>query len=515
MSAIIRLTVHKLHTRWRGWAALVVLTGLAGAVVLTAAAGALRTDSAYPRFLKQASAADVLVAPAGRGLGGYDAALARLPQAALTAPIIGLQVQPVDAGGTVDSSAETVVPLDGRMGHQVEVPKLLAGRLPGGENPGEVAVNLIAAQDMHVRVGATVRMAALSGQGQAHPRMLTERVVGVYVDRGSVVAVNELDRVPVIWASIALYRELGPGYEAFDGAYVTLRPGMSLASYTAGAQALARRFPGTGGQVFVADETLQAATIERAIRPQAVALALFALALALCALLIVGQVAARLLLGAARDNATLAALGMTRRQLLAAGMAEVGAAAAAGAAIAVIVAVAASPLMPIGPARLAEPDPGVSVNIPVLLAGFAAIVAALLARVGAIAWRQASARPAARGRAAAAAPFEAGRTSSPGLKRAAGRRHRRAVRARPRSRPVAGAGAQRRGGARRRAGRGGGRRHVRREPGAPCGHAAAVRPGLGRRDRPAVRHHDAPAVRRAQRPRAGHRRLDVRRARHG
>ena len=75
--------------------------------------------------------------------------------------------------------------------------------------------------------------------------------------------------------------------------------------------------------MFVSDQTVQAATVERAIRPQAVALALFALALALTALLVVGQVAVRLLIGAAGDNASLAALGMTRRQLLAAGLAEV------------------------------------------------------------------------------------------------------------------------------------------------------------------------------------------------
>ena len=61
------------------------------------------------------------------------------------------------------------------------------------------------------------------------------------------------------------------------------------------AQSLTRRFPATGGQVFVADEGTQAAAVQRAIRPEAVALALFALVLAVTALLIVGQAATRLL----------------------------------------------------------------------------------------------------------------------------------------------------------------------------------------------------------------------------
>lgn len=398
MQAIIRLTMHKLRTRWRGWASLALLIGLAGGVVLAAVAGALRTDSAYPRLLKQSNAADVLVSPAGSGVGGFDAALARVPGAEVTAAVIGLQVLPLRADGTVDSAATTLASLDGQVGRQVEIPKMLAGRLPAPGSPAEIAINQIAARNMHVWAGDTVRIAALRSEDQARPRLLTERVVGVFVDRGSVVTVTELDQVSTIWASPALYRELGRGYEAFDGAYVKLRPGASLARYSASVQRLARRFPSTGGQVFVADESVQAATVERAIRPQAVALALFALALALCALLIVGQVAARLLLAAAADNGTLAGLGMTRRQLFAAGLLEVLITATGGAAVAVIVAIAASPLTPIGPARLAEPNPGVSVNVPVLATGFVAIAGLLAARVGVTAWGQASARPSAASR---------------------------------------------------------------------------------------------------------------------
>jgi hypothetical protein len=54
-------------------------------------------------------------------------------------------------------------------------------------------------------------------------------------------------------------------------------------------------------------------------------------------------------------------------------------------------AVAVSPLMPIGAAALAEPDPGVSADAAVLTAGAAAIVVLLVARVAWPARRQASA----------------------------------------------------------------------------------------------------------------------------
>jgi len=356
--------------------------------VLTAAAGALRTDSAYPRFLEQSKASDVQVSAVGPGFGGYYYdALARLPDVAATAPIVGLEALPLGPDGKV-VDATVAAPLDAGFGHLLEIPKMLAGRQPEADRAGEVAVDQIAAADLHLRVGSRLEMAAFG----KHVRRLSERVVGIMVIRGSVVPITDLDKGPIILASAALFRELGPGYLAADAAYVKLRPGAGLERFSDLAQALAHRFPATGGQVIVADETAQAATVERSIRPQAVALVVFALVLAVTGLLVVGQVASRLMLAAAQDNRTLAALGMTRGQLLTAALVEVGAAAAAGAAVACGVAIAASPLMPIGPARLAEPDPGVSVNAAVLTVGFAAITALVLARVAWPAWRQASAR---------------------------------------------------------------------------------------------------------------------------
>jgi hypothetical protein len=393
MVAVFRLVSHKLRAGWRAWTGLALIIALAGGAVLAAAAGASRTDSAYPRFLAQSRASDILVSPAGNGATGYDAAVGALPGVAASAAVVGINALPLTASGALSSSGVVAASLDGRYSRALDVPKMLAGRLPGPGAPREVAVDQIGAQQLHLHAGSVLRMAAIDSSN--HVRPLTEHVVGVFVSRASVVAVTYLDRVAQIWASPALYRELGPGYHGFDGAYLRLKPGTSLAMFTEQAQELAKRYPATGGQVFVADEAAQVATIERAIRPQAVALALFALALALTGLLIVGQVAVRTLAAAAQDNGTLAALGMTRSQLFTASMAEMVTDTVAGATGAVAIAIAASPLTPIGPARLAEPHPGVSVNAGVLAAGAAAIVALLAARVVVTAWRQAGARPAA------------------------------------------------------------------------------------------------------------------------
>jgi ABC-type antimicrobial peptide transport system permease subunit len=396
MFAVALLVAHKLRTGWRGWAGLAVIVAIAGGAVLAAAAGASRTESAYPRFLAQSNASNVVVSPlGGPGVNGYDAAVGALPSVAARAIVVGINAVPLTATGVPDPhSGPPNVSLDGRFLRTVDMPKILAGRLPNANAPQEVAVTQLAAAQLHLNVGSVLRLAAEGNSPHSRPVQLTEHVVGIFVTRGSILPVTYIDRDALVIASLALYRELGPNYEAFDGVYVTLEPGASLATFSAAAESLAKRYPSTGGQVLVGDETTQAATIERLIRPQAIALALFALALALAALLIIGQVAARTLQTAARDNGTLAALGMTRRQLFAASMAETAGAAVAGALGAVVIAIAVSPLTPIGPARLAEPHAGVSVNAGVLAAGAGAIVVLLAARVAVTAWRQAGALPA-------------------------------------------------------------------------------------------------------------------------
>jgi len=398
MWAVWRLVAQEFRARWRAWLVLALLVAVAGGAAAAAAAGARRTDSAYQRFLVASRASDVLVSPVNTGLGGYYRALARLPDVATLAPVVGLNMLPLRPDGTVMATGVVAAPADGTLGRKLEIPKLLSGRMPRPGRPDEVAVNQIGADTLHLHVGSALMMGTCTGPPcrGTHVRRFTERVVGIVVTRGSVVPVTALDKVSAIFASTALFHQLahqlGPGYRGFDGAYVKIRPGASPQRFGLRAQALARRFAGTGGQLFVADESSQAAIVERSIRPEAVALAIFALVLAATALLIVGQAAVRLLVAGSSDNPTLAALGMTRGQLTAAGLIEVGATAVVGALAAVGVAIAASPLMPVGAARLAEPAPGVSIDTLVLAAAGLAIVAVLLARVAWPAWRLASAR---------------------------------------------------------------------------------------------------------------------------
>ena len=56
-----------------------------------------------------------------------------------------------------------VAPLDGRFGRTMDIPKMLAGRLPGQDAPQEIAVDQIGAQQLHLHVGSVLRMV---GDGQ-------------------------------------------------------------------------------------------------------------------------------------------------------------------------------------------------------------------------------------------------------------------------------------------------------------------------------------------------------------
>jgi ABC-type antimicrobial peptide transport system permease subunit len=387
MSPVIARLRSELRAHWRAWAGVVLLIGFGGGVVLTTLAGARRTATAYDRFLRASHAADLLVSPDNTGFPDLYAKLARATHADVT-PVIGFGAAPIsDPERPVLISAST----DPRWLTRVERPKITAGRMFQPGVADEVIADLAAARILHLHAGSRLRLIVASRNEElpdpVHDQQITVRVVGIGVTRDSVAPVNALASAPTLGAGPEFARQFGPDKYAFDGAYVTLPTGTTTSAFTAVAQQLARRIPATGGNVSIADESEQAAKVNHAIRPQAVALGLFALLTALTALLAIAQVLARRLFLAAGENDALQALGMTRPQMLVIGLIEVTAVAALGALMAVGVAIVASPTMPIGPARLAEPHPGLALDWTVLGLGFFAAVGLLVAVMVLPAWR--------------------------------------------------------------------------------------------------------------------------------
>src|SRR5439155_3459268 len=124
---------------------------------------------------------------------------------------------------------------------------------------------------------------------------------------------------------------------------------------------------------------------------------------ALAAVAVVAQALARQASANSADHPVLAALGLGPRQLAARIMLRTLVVAVAGAAGGIAVATLLSPLAPLGEARLAEPAPGVSFDVPVFGLGALATVVAVLALGVLPALRAARVRKAA-GRAPATRP---------------------------------------------------------------------------------------------------------------
>ena len=164
-------------------------------------------------------------------------------------------------------------------------------------------------------------------------------------------------------------------------------------------EARTSQLEGTGVQ----DLDRPAATIITSIHPQAVGWHVLAALAALAAVAVVAQALARQASANSADHPVLAALGLGPRQLAARIMLRTLVVAVAGAAGGIAVATLLSPLAPLGEARLAEPAPEVSFDVPVFGLGALATVVAVLALGVLPALRAARVRKAA-GRAPATRP---------------------------------------------------------------------------------------------------------------
>jgi ABC-type antimicrobial peptide transport system permease subunit len=392
----LRLTLRaELRRRWRPMLTLALLLGITGGVVLTAAAGAARTDTAYPRLLRWANAAQVNVIVKNTPVPAFFPALERLPGVAV-ASAEGLFDFTLPARhGPPSALVETYSSPDDSMGRTGDRLKMVAGQLPDPARPASAVIDQDLAAREHLRPGGTLHLLMIPNMKGGipdlrHARDMSFRVSGIAVFDSQIVPATKVNAEPTALLSPAFYHSAAAAKSTYGTqAGVRLRPGVSVASFARAAATLARRYPATGGVIVVSLQDEAAAT-QRAIRPQAVALAVFAALVALIALAVIGQLLSRQLSLDSAQYPVLSALGMSRTALAALSLARLALVTTAGAVLAVVIAIAASPLMPIGPARLAEPHPGVDVNLAVLGAGLVLIAGLpLLLLAGAI-WRNAT-----------------------------------------------------------------------------------------------------------------------------
>jgi hypothetical protein len=388
-----------------GYLALALLVGLVGGVALASLTAARRTYASYPAFLASTNPSDLFVLPQTQGPEpGLVRELARLPQVRSAEEGEQITAATLTPGGQISTVLETQVELvaspDGLFTDQDRL-RIIQGRAADPVRAGQVVATTEAAAVLHLHVGERIPV----GIGRDNDRNMTEyrhielTVVGIGV-LGIQLVHDEIDsnRAGFLVGTPALLREFESccATNSYDG--LKLDGGSrSDAPVEQEYEHLIDNPATSRGQLVVYQASAIEAEAQQAIRPEAVALAVFGVIALLAALIIGTQAISRQLYASTADAGVLRALGAPAAATVADGLLAVVGAVAAGAVLAAAVAVGLSPLTLFGPVRSVEPAPGIDADWTVLGPGMAVLALLLAAVAAGIAYRLAPHRAARRG----------------------------------------------------------------------------------------------------------------------
>lgn len=368
----------ELRRRWRHLVLVAVLVAVVVGTVLTAVAGARRASTSVDRYVAAMQPPDVAVF--GADPETLDE-VAALPHVETSARVDLAAIVPSERPS--DEFYPMMVSLDGQVPYRLLRPKVVAGRLPDPGEALEVALGERAARRLGKGVGDALPMAGYTpegvlaefqGEGEGGlpapdgPAFDLE-VVGIVRDVGDLIG-RESD-LTITFLTPA-FRARYPRHvigELGAGAFVVLDDPGSLNAFAEAAEPLGVDVD-TG---FV--PTAARGQANPTVEAIAVALYVFSAVAAVAGAVAIAQALGRGLHPAAADLGTLHALGLTRAGRWAGTFLPRAAALVVGLVGGVLLAIAASPTMPVGLARRAEPDPGIDVDVLALaLGGGAALV---------------------------------------------------------------------------------------------------------------------------------------------
>jgi len=401
---VLRVAMYRFRAtfgrRRGGYLALVLLVGLVGGVAMGAVAGARRTQSSFPVYLASTNPSDVQFftefAPSTNV--GYsasiDRAVARVPYVTRATDVVGFDgtLQTLRPGPRNAVPGEAPPAFEGGLNGEyqsVDRVTLVRGRLADPNRDDEFVISAGGAAELGLRIGSTLPVGfytdaqadspTFAGYPADKPHLSIDlKLVGIIEASQQVVQDDDAalgDQLAVL--TPALTRRLATCCAYYS--YVGLQIEGGARQQAAVSSAVDKIVPSSSlgpsgrGQT----DASSVAKAERVIRPEAIAFAVFGLVAALAALLICGQVIARLVRRNADDGPALRALGAGPATTTVDGLVGVLGAVVAGALLAVAVAVALSPLAPIGAVRPVYPDPGIAFDWTVLGIGFAVLVIAL------------------------------------------------------------------------------------------------------------------------------------------
>ena len=370
MTVVLLLWRTRLRSSWRSAVILVVLIGLGGAVTLAVAAGARRTASANNAILQAANASDITTTFGSTDPVEVQNDIKALPEVSAVEVWIGFRGR---AEGVDPASILSI--LGFRSDHPaVDRPIITSGRFPTGAD--EVFLNELAAARSGLRVGSRLRLALADTSFQDfEPVEVVVAGIGLLPEE---VIQDESEGSTVLWFSPAL-TERHLDRQQFGLVRLTLAS-EDLAPVNAG---LLQR--GLAVEEIRAEDS---ARVQRSLQPLLWALAGLAVLAGAATVLVTAQALARILRRSRDDDRSLAALGCTTRQLVAADLAYAATVAGCGIGLAVSGAVAASPLFPLGPPRRVAAIGGFDADLVALGAGGLALATVILVLVATGSWRQ-------------------------------------------------------------------------------------------------------------------------------
>jgi hypothetical protein len=406
MRAALLAARARLRRRLPSTIALALVLAVASGACLASLAGARRTHTAIRRYLDWTHAPSVYVEDAH---GHYDE-LEHLPQVEAAIRVSRTLYFVGRPDGTPDHrTSASLIALLGPSHPETVRLRMLDGRFFHYDDPTEAMVSDITAKHLGVHVGSTIDLASytpkegerLFGGGTVKPTGPRAKVHVVGITRYPTDLATGADTPNVIYRgndTVYITRALFDEHHQTRGMKdadsvadferaltVRLRNGSSdYDAFLKGAQ------PIVGRKTFIAeggDEQVAAAQAQKAARLESLALWIFGAVLAAGILLIGGQALARQVEIEADDTDALRAIGMTRREVATTSMARPAVIVVGAGVAAVGAAILFSRMTPIGIAREAEPDPGIAIDVPILLGGAVVLVLALLARASLTALR--------------------------------------------------------------------------------------------------------------------------------
>jgi hypothetical protein len=402
MTAVAFRLRTELRRGWRSSLVLAVLVALAGGAALASLAAAHRTATAFERMRTATDAWDVLVNPNnGSGSAVTLAELRRVPGVERIGRVDGLILFPDVVGSLADAfELPPMFAVDSGAAYRVGRPVLDDGRMPAPDDAEGVFVDRTFARQRHLHVGQWFHYVIVTPDLMLQVQAVTSPADAAAMLRNVPAALRgraRVDGIGVTQDGVVVNPGYVPGGFVFTpaflaahpqiqvpywGAMVKLAPGTSVDAFTARVRALA-----PGEPMAFQRASAIGAEVHDATDPEVLALVAFAALAALFGAIVVSQALSRRMQVDAVENATLAAIGVTRRERTAVAFWKAMLAVTVGALLAVVVAIAASPLGPVGAVRVAEVDPGVHADWMVLGLGALGIIA-----VGAVvalvpAWR--------------------------------------------------------------------------------------------------------------------------------